>query len=196
MFGRVEKIDKARYVREVSNQRRAKDRFFATSPQSPVPYQYRSRSGQFTGLNYYPPDPAFRVTAEVVLFDQPEIVRLATSTGEIRPQERSAELRFRIGAHDLRLSGFSDPHQQHPHELFVPFRDAASGHETYGAGRYLEVAVERHGDGSRTATIDFNLAYNPYCAYSDNYSCPIPPRENCYRSRSRQESGATLKVTR
>jgi uncharacterized protein (DUF1684 family) len=59
-------------------------------------------------------------------------------------------------------------------DYFVPFADATSADETYGAGRYLE--LEQHADGMFLA--DFNLAYNPYCAYSEEYSCPIPPAEN------------------
>ena len=165
------------YIGEVNAFRREKDDFFATSPQSPLPHDQRHH-GRFSGLSYYPPDPAFRVEAEVVPFARPEVVQLATSTGEIRPQARYAELLFRIGDHDLRLAGFTDPQQQHTHELFVPFRDATSGQETYGAGRYLEVALEHHADGAHSATVDFNLAYNPYCAYSPDYSCPIPPAEN------------------
>ena len=164
------------YIREMSEFRREKDRFFAASPQSPLPHE--QRHGHFSGLSYYAPDPAFRVKAAVAPFAQPETVQMATSTGDIRPQVRYAELRFRISDRDLRLAGFTDPHQHHTHELFVPFRDATSGQETYGAGRYLEVELEHHADGTHSATIDFNLAYNPYCAYSPDYSCPIPPAEN------------------
>jgi uncharacterized protein (DUF1684 family) len=172
------------------DQRRAKDRFFATSPQSPVPHEQRHglaghpgpseqdwHGGPFAGLSYYPPELAFRVEAEVVPFAHPEIVQMATSTGDIRPQVRAAELRFRLGGRDLRLAGFAHSHEHHLHALFVPFRDATSGRETYGAGRYLEVEV-RHVNGTTRATLDFNLAYNPYCAYSQDYSCPIPPAEN------------------
>jgi len=176
MFGRGRQNSNNSYVRDVNEQRRQKDRFFAAAPQSPLPHE--ERHGRFAGLAYYPPDPAFRVSAEVVPFARPEIVQLATSTGEIRPQARYAELRFRIGSQAVRLYGFADPHEHHTHELFVPFRDATSGRETYGAGRYLEVELDHHADGAHTATIDFNLAYNPYCAYSPNYSCPIPPAEN------------------
>jgi uncharacterized protein len=174
MFGRGRQD--SNYVRAINEQRRQKDRFFAVALQSPLPHE--ERHGRFAGLAYYPPDPAFRVTAEVVPFARPEIVQLATSTGEVRPQVRYAELRFRIGRQNARLYGFADPHEHHPHELFVPFRDAASGHETYDAGRYLEIELHHHADGAHTATIDFNLAYNPYCAYSPNYCCPIPPAEN------------------
>jgi hypothetical protein len=59
-------------------------------------------------------------------------------------------------------------------DLFLPFRDATSGQETYGAGRYIDVGAARDG----RVTVDFNLAYNPYCAYNPSYSCPLPPREN------------------
>lgn len=164
------------YVNEVNAFRGEKDRFFATARQSPIPHE--QRHGGFGGLNYYPPDPAYRVEAEVVPFAHPDLVEMATSTGDIRQQLRYAEIRFRIGGQELHLVGFTDPDVSHTHELFVPFRDATSGHDTYGAGRYIEVALEHHADGAHTAVIDFNLAYNPYCAYSPYYSCPIPPREN------------------
>lgn len=166
----------AAYVREINEARKDKDRFFASSPQSPIPHE--QRHGRFQGLRYYPPNPAFRVKADVVPFASPEEVLMATSTGEMRPQLRYAELRFRIGDRDLRLTGFAEPHEYHTHELFVPFRDATSGPETYGAGRYLEVDLEHHANGAHTSIIDFNLAYSPYCAYSPYYSCPIPPEEN------------------
>lgn len=164
------------YIRELVEFRREKDLFFATSPQSPLPHAQRHEHE--SGLTYYPPDPAFRVPAQVVLLAQPEVVQMGTSTGDIRPQVRYAELRFRIGDQDVSLFGFTDPHEHHAHELFVPFRDATSGRDTYGAGRYLEVELEHHAGGEHTATIDFNLAYNPYCAYSPDYSCPLPPAEN------------------
>ena len=60
------------------------------------------------------------------------------------------------------------------HGFFLPFRDATSGSETYGAGRYLDIDPDEDG----TVTIDFNMAYNPFCVYSEAYSCPLPPTEN------------------
>lgn len=168
-------VDEEGYAEELTEFRESKDAFFASSPQSPIPHE--ERHGGFAGLSYYPPDMAFRAEAEVVPFQKPDVVELATSTGEIRPQLRYAELRFRLGGRELKLIGFAEPHEHHTHELFVPFRDATSGHETYGAGRYLEVGVD-HGPDGEAAVIDFNLAYNPYCAYSPYYSCPVPPAEN------------------
>ncbi len=163
------------YTQQLIEFRRQKDQFFASSPQSPIPAAQR-RSG-FHGLNYYPPDPDFQVVARVTPIEDEEVVELNTSTGDLRPQRRAARLAFTIGDADLTLIGFTDPDDDHIRELFIPFRDATSGGETYGAGRYLEAAVDDSVDGLQ-AVLDFNLAYNPYCAYSDNYSCPIPPPEN------------------
>src|SRR5262249_53937454 len=133
MFGRDNREQKA-YAQEITDSRRRKDRFFGSSPQSPIPYDARQRG--FTGLSYYPPNLTFRVEAVVVPFDDQRLVQLGTSTGEMRPQVRYAELRFRIGEQILHLTGFLDAHyQEHHHghdhglELFVPFRDASSGKE-------------------------------------------------------------------
>jgi uncharacterized protein len=165
--------DGSAYVRELEEFRREKDAFFAHSPQSPIPHELRH--GAFSGLSYYPPDQAFRVTATLTPFAQRATVTLATSTGEPRQQVRYGELRFVIGTTELRLAAFTEPRERVIRELFIPFRDATSGHETYGAGRYLEVEVEPNDE---TVTLDFNLAYNPYCAYNEAYTCPIPPAEN------------------
>lgn len=162
------------YVDQLNAFRREKNAFFASSPQSPVPADERA---SFPGLSYFPPDPAYRVEARVVPFERPQLVEMETSTGDVRPQMRFAELLFRLGDQDLRLTGFAEPGDLRPEELFIPFRDATSARETYGAGRYLEVPVTYAGN-TGNATLDFNLAYNPYCAYSPYYSCPIPPAEN------------------
>lgn len=168
-------IDDADYIREVEAFRREKDEFFESDPRSPIPMEERLMGVR---ARYYPPALLFRVRAEVAPFAEPAVVDLATSTGDIRPQLRYAALDFRIGGHELHLTGFAEPDDKNPHELFIPFRDATSGHDTYGAGRYLEAEVEDAGDGRRAAVLDFNLAYNPYCAYSPSYSCPVPPAEN------------------
>jgi uncharacterized protein len=178
MFGKSRHEDD-KYAQDVGAVRRQKDEYFASSPQSPIPHEERHHG--FAGLSYFPPDPAFRVRASVNPYPDQHIVQLGTTTGDIQPQVRYAELRFHLADRDLRLAGFLDPHAHRHHgaiELFVPFRDTTSGKETYGAGRYLEVEVEEQPDGSKTAVMDFNTAYNPYCAYNAAYSCPLPPAEN------------------
>jgi uncharacterized protein (DUF1684 family) len=77
-----------------------------------------------------------------------------------------------VDGRPTRITLFTSPEM---HELFLPFRDATSGRETYGAGRYLEVDPP---DADGRVVVDFNLAYNPYCAYNPDWSCPIPPGEN------------------
>jgi uncharacterized protein len=170
-----EQPDASEYQREVIAMRAEKDTFFARSPHSPIPHEQRE-SG-FSGLHYFAPDEAYRVVAVVEPIEPPDLVQLATSTGEPRAMARFALLRFHLAGSEQTLTGFAQPYDSLPDELFIPFQDATSGHETYGAGRYLDVAIERNGDVA-TALLDFNLAYHPYCAYSPYYSCPVPPREN------------------
>ncbi len=102
---------------------------------------------------------------------------MASSTGAPRRQRRAARLEFATPAGKGQLFAYEDAsegHQHGPATLFVPFRDKTCGTETYGAGRYLDL----EDPAGAEVLIDFNLAYNPYCAYSESYSCPLPPPEN------------------
>jgi len=164
------------YIQAIDEFRRQKDAFFGASQQSPIPAT--ERSGAFAGLVYFPPDPAYRVVASVVPFERQEIVSLGSTQGDIRPQLRYGELRFSLGGAELRLTAFKDVDDPEGAEVFVPFRDATSGAESYGSGRYLETHLDEDDDGATTAVLDFNLAYNPWCAYNDRYSCTLPPQEN------------------
>ena len=171
-------IDPERYTRAVLQQRKEKDAFFAASPDSPIPVHERATG--FHGLRYYPPDVAYRVEAAVVPLARRETVLLGSTKGDLRPQVRYAELRFTLDGEPCRLLAFRDPEGDldAPGELFIPFRDATSGTETYGAGRYLETEEHVRPDGSRYTILDFNLAYSPWCAYNEAYSCILPPPEN------------------
>jgi uncharacterized protein (DUF1684 family) len=146
--------------------RKAKDEFFATDDRSPLdPHQRDS----FTGLDYYDPNPELVFTVPVDPADGAE-VQIQTSDGAIRSYRRTGTVSIQVHGEDVTLTLYSTGHPG----LFIPFRDATSGKSTYGAGRYLD--IEPDSDG--TVTIDFNEAYNPFCAYSDAYSCPLPPGEN------------------
>lgn len=171
-------IDPEMYAAAVSEQRTEKDEFFGGSAQSPIPVAER-RAG-FHGLRYYPSSLAYRVVAEVVPLPQPETVLLGSTQGDVRPQLRYAELRFTLDGEPCKLIAFKDPSADPAEagELFVPFRDATTGTETYGAGRYLEVDEHIEPGGKRHAVLDFNMAYSPWCAYNDAYSCILPPAEN------------------
>ena len=163
------------YIAAVNAYRTHKDEAFGASPDSPIA---RAERASFGGLRYFPPDPAYRVVASVVPFAQQEVVQLGSTRGDIRPQVRFAELRFTLAGQELRLTGFQDVNPTDGDELFVPFRDATTGKESYGAGRYLEAQVAEDERGGLTALLDFNLAYSPWCAYNDDYSCTLPPVEN------------------
>lgn len=166
----------ADYIAMIATFRAEKDDFFGSAHESPIPAH--ERGPRFEGLRYFPPDPAWRVEAEVAPFAQAETVPLGSTKGDVRPQTRYAELRFTLEGEPCRLLAFTDPGANEHTELFVPFRDTTSGSETYGAGRYLETSVETRPDGTRFAVLDFNLAYSPWCAYNPAYSCTLPPAEN------------------
>jgi uncharacterized protein (DUF1684 family) len=155
-------------VQELLEQRAGKDDFFRHSPQSPISQADRAA---FEGLSYYEPtaDLIFTVPVDVV---DPEPVQVGTTTGEERTYHKVATATIGVDGTDVTLALYSTGHPG----LFLPFRDATSGSETYGAGRYLD--VEPDGDG--TVTLDFNYAYAPFCAYSEAYSCALPPYDNWF----------------
>lgn len=146
--------------------RREKDEFFRTSPHSPLtPDQQRA----FVGLHYFPPNPELTLVVEVQEFPEKTFVSMQTTTGDVQSYERFGEFRFRVEGEEARLTLY-----RNEQGFFLPFSDALAGKATYGAGRYLE--PEKLADGR--FAVDFNLAYNPYCAYNDGWSCPITPPEN------------------
>ncbi len=164
--------DDQEYVTALIEFRREKDAFFADGPDSPI--ETAERGAAFPGLRYFAPDPAYRVQARISPFEKPETVQLGTTRGQVRPQQRFAALQFTLDGRECSLTAFADVDERHPHELFVPFRDTTSGKESYGAGRYIEVAYA----GEPSVTLDFNLAYSPWCAYNSAYTCIVPPAEN------------------
>jgi hypothetical protein len=155
--------------------RRSRDELFAAHPQSPVPLV--SRLG-FAGLTYFAYDPAGRVSAEVRRAD-PVSIELDVSTGAPVAFTRVGVCAFELdgGARTLDLfwlDGYAGG-------LFVPFRDATSGGETYGAGRYLvdsAKGADLGTDEDGRLVLDFNFAYNPSCAYDPIWSCPLAPPGN------------------
>lgn len=165
--------DHAAFTRSVMAARRAKDEFFARSRLSPLPHDRRH---EFAGLAYYPPDPSYRLGGlrlEPVGDGEAALFAIDTSDNRPRTAHRLGRLRFSIAGREATLTAYRTGDDESD-SLFVPFRDETSGHETYGAGRYLD--IEPQPDG--TYILDFNDAYHPYCAYSDSYSCPLPPIEN------------------
>ena len=173
------------YEEALAEFRADKDAFFQSNPHSPVPEGERAA---FAGLPYYAIDPDWRfedIDLEPYTGDEPSDFQIPTSDGQLRPAHRAGVLRFdRNGdRHGLTAYTFDGGDEQ---SLFVPFLDATSGRETYGAGRYLDLEPEDDG----TYSLDFNLAYHPSCVYDPRYSCPLTPAEN--RLPMRIEAGERL----
>lgn len=157
--------------------RQQKDEFFKHDWQSPLEADQRK---DFTGLKYFPENPALRFTLPIEPYADPAIVTMQTSTGSVREYVKYGQFSFEVNGETATLQVYQDADDGY---FFLPFVDATAPEETYGAGRYLD--IEQNADG--TFTIDFNYAYNPYCAYNDKWSCPIPPKEN--RLKVRIEAG-------
>jgi uncharacterized protein len=131
----------------------------------------------FAGPRYYEPDEALR---KLALLDKSiagagDPVQLATSTGQLRDMTIAGDLVFEHDGAEHRLLAFLTHSHEGYESLFVPFRDATSGRETYGAGRYLDIPLE---DDDGPIELDFNFAYNPSCVFSPAYDCPFPPPRN------------------
>ena len=162
--------------------RRERDGLFAAHPQSPIP---AARRATFSGLAYFPPDPAYRVECEAQpwLGDDPDLViETGGEDGDIN-YRRSFTVSFELPGGPCRLTVFAL--RAYGGGLFLPFRDRTSGAETYGGGRYLLDTV-KNTDGLALevnpargrVVLDFNYAYNPSCAYDVRWACPLAPREN------------------
>lgn len=159
------------YLVEIQKHREEKDQLMLTEGN---PF-YENKT-EFKGLNYYDPNPAYRISAALKPIDKKNVVRLSTNDGMENRYLEYAFAEFTIKGIKCRLL-ILELMESGPNRgtLFLAFADDTSTKETYGAGRYLDV---KKVPGSSSITLDFNKAYNPYCAYSDKYSCPFPPKEN------------------
>jgi uncharacterized protein (DUF1684 family) len=154
---------------ELEQFRAQKDTFFKTHPQSPL---LPEQQDTFEGLRYFPENSALHLVVSIEEFADKDRILMQTSTGDVRAYARYGRLRFNAGEQVVELTLYADDDT-----YFLTFADSLAGEETYGAGRYLE--PEPLGEGQ--FLIDFNLAYNPYCAYNDAWSCPITSIENRLR---------------
>jgi len=154
-------------------ERRQKDEFFAVHPQSPISPRERHT---FRGLSYWPVDPNYRFELELREYDEPQVIAVADTKGQERKLWRWGEFRFQLDGEQVTLCAYrSDPREE---RFFIPFRDRTSGKESYGAGRYLDLSPQDHLAQDGKWVVDFNEAYNPWCAYSEDYACPFVPTEN------------------
>ena len=138
----------------------------ANGEHSPLTPEQREN---FEGLKYFEEDPSLRLEIDIEPFEEQAKVQMQTSTGDVQTYTRYGRFRFEAQGEEAELTLFASPHG-----YFLPFVDSQAGSETYGAGRYLDPPQLPNGK----FLIDFNDAYNPYCAYNEMWSCPLPPAEN------------------
>lgn len=163
--------DDSGYVEQLAAARAYKDKHFRESPESPVPSDKRDA---LLPLRYFPIDPNYSVPAVLRLANERPVFEMPTSTGALRKMQLVGVLEFTLQGETRSLGAFVPDGTDRITSLFVPFADETTGTETYSAGRYLDI------DPTTTGyyTIDFNRAYNPYCAYNAAYECPFPPPTN------------------
>ncbi|UIO99476.1 DUF1684 domain-containing protein [Halobaculum sp. CBA1158] len=165
------------WVSQLREMRAEKDEFFASDPQSPLD---PAHSDGFDGLDYFDPNPAYRVEADVTVHDDLETTELTVRNGTAERFHEVATLSFTVPTADgdaveetlsaLRAEG--------SRALFLPFRDKTTGQQTYDGGRYMDLHPKGDLADVDAVTLDFNLAYTPFCAFSDAFACPLPPTEN------------------
>jgi hypothetical protein len=166
-------MDVERWKEELEMERRQKDQFFAVHPQSPITSEDLP---QFEGLDYFPPDPAYRFELQLHRHGSEEVITVEDTKGGTREMLRWGEFRFEVEGEQYTLQTYrSDPSEE---RLFLPFRDETNGDETYPAGRYLDLEPSGDLTGDGVWIVDLNRAYNPWCAYSEDYVCPFVLPEN------------------
>jgi len=163
--------DESEYLEQVTTERTFKNQFFVESPESPVP---KDKRDALLPLRYFPVEPSYSVPAVLRLADERPVFEMPTSSGALRKMQLVGVLEFTLLGQKRSLGAFAPDGTVRITSLFVPFADETTGSDTYSAGRYLDI------DPTSTGyyTIDFNRAYNPYCAYNASFECPFPPPTN------------------
>jgi len=163
------------YTKSLAKHRKEYRKDFLTNERSPLKSKEELKS-----LRFYEPDERYRVEATVQVLEGETPFDMATYAGTTKPYVRYALLKFELMGKPLELTLYRNLQlanmPQYKDHLFLPFMDATNGEATYGGGRYMDFKMTDIAGGKMT--IDFNKAYNPWCAFSDGYQCPIPPFEN------------------
>jgi len=159
------------YERMLRKNREQKNKDFKYGATSPLTDEQKQ---QFRTLNYFEPDETYKVQAILTPLKNDSIFKYLTTTNEIRRFYKYAYLNFSLQDKPQQLVLLKSAEANTPNYFFLAFKDLTNGTESYEGGRYIDVEQPK----STTLELDFNKAYNPYCAYNDLFSCPIPPSEN------------------
>lgn len=163
------------YPSEIKSYRDSQDAHFSNPEKSPLTTEGLAH---FEGLKFFPVDMKYRIVADFKLTPDASAFLMPTTTERVAEYRKYGIARFELDGIEYQLSIYQNQaikdKEEYKDHLFLPFKDLTNGHESYGGGRYIDLKIP---DGDKIV-IDFNKAYNPYCAYNSKYSCPIPPDEN------------------
>ena len=159
--------------------REGRDKEFRNKAESPLKAE---DFADFKGLNYFPVNSRYRFNARFKQTPGERYFQMPTSSGNSTKYKKFGVLSFELNGKIYSLSAYQwelpeidRKYAEYKDFLLVPFKDKTNGSETYGVGRYVYLKIPE----SNETILDFNLAFNPSCAYgNDRYSCPIPPKEN------------------
>ena len=162
------------FAKQTENFREKYKREFTKTADSPL------KKEDLKYLRFYDPDSSFRVHATFTRVRNSQSFEMPTYSGTKKTFVKYGKVRFRLNGKKQTLTIYRSLSlqtlPQYRDYLFLPFKDKTSGNDTYGGGRYIDLKTSDVKDGA--FLLDFNKAYNPYCAYSEGYNCPIPPKEN------------------
>lgn len=168
------KVRAQNYTADIEKHREVYKQNFLIEPQSPLAQE----DLQF--LNFYPADSTYRIVANVQILSHQKVFKMPTFSGDSSAYYRYAKVIFQLNGKYFQLTLYKSVnlamHPVYKDYLFLPFTDDTNGKDTYGGGRYIDLKSSKVINNK--IEIDFNKAYNPYCAYSDGYRCPVPPPEN------------------
>jgi uncharacterized protein (DUF1684 family) len=159
------------YIEKIETERERQFKYIRFNVESPLTEEQKRG---LQSLTFYPIDPAYRVKARLLPIEIKKIREVPLTDGSTERYLEHSFAVFELGGKTNKLLLMQSMNESDMRNFFLAFADETSGKETYGGGRYLNVRQ----DGKNSITIDFNLSFNPYCAYNPDFACPLPPREN------------------
>jgi len=161
------------YIKSIEEQRKIKNEYMKNDPASPFNYKGKV---EFHELKYFDVDPKFVFKSKLYEYNPKDTITIYGTKGEARKAVRFGYVLINYENKEYKVNVYEGTTKSGEKYYSIWFTDKTTNKETYGVGRYLD--FEKHNNPDYIYTIDFNLAYNPYCAYSPNYSCAIPTKED------------------
>ncbi|WP_316800891.1 DUF1684 domain-containing protein [Pedobacter frigidisoli] len=165
------------YTHQISKHRENYKQDFVKDSYAPL------KEKDLQNLHFYPADSTYRIMANVEILKNEKVFKMPTYDGTSKEFYRYARISFNLNGNSVSMTLYKNvalsANPTYKDLLFLPFTDETNNKETYGGGRYIDLSSKEIADNK--IEVDFNKAYNPYCAYSEGYRCPVPPEENDLR---------------